>query len=502
MKAILSIDQGTTSTRALIVDAQARVRAIAQTELAQHYPQSGWVEHDPDAIWRDVVSVAREALAKADSLGLDVSAIGVTNQRETFVVWDRVTGEALHPAIVWQDRRGADLCRQLESQGLEPEVTERTGLLLDSYFSASKLAWLLDTLPDARRRAERGELAFGTIDSFLVWRLTGGAVHATDPTNAARTLLFDIRSLQWCPDLCRMFGVPMPLLPEVRSNDALFGVCDAAVLGRGLPITGMAGDQQAALVGQRCLSSGDTKITYGTGAFALMNTGDQICRSRHRLLSTVGVQAEGRTCYALEGSIFVAGAGVKWLRDGLGILSDAAQSEKMASSLPGNGGVYLVPAFVGLGSPHWDPDARAAITGLTLDATAAHVARAALEAVVYQSCELIATMRGDSGLTSSRMRVDGGMAANDWLCQFLADMLGLGVQRPSCVETTALGAAFLAGVGSGVWSSLRDVPAGEGADTEFGCAMPDDQRIELLAGWHRAVAQVRHRAPTPGDDHQ
>lgn len=501
MKAILSIDQGTTSTRALIVDAQAQVRAMAQIELAQHYPQSGWVEHDPDAIWRDVVSTTREALAKADALGLDVTAIGITNQRETFVLWDRTTGKTLHPAIVWQDRRGADLCRQLKSDGLEPEVTERTGLLLDSYFSASKLAWLLDTLPDARRRAERGELAFGTIDSFLLWRLTGGAVHATDPTNAARTLLFDIRTLQWCPDLCRLFRVATSLLPDVRSNDALFGLSDAAILGRALPITGMAGDQQAALVGQRCLAPGDTKITYGTGAFALMNTGSQICRSRHRLLSTVGVQAEGRTCYALEGSIFVAGAGIKWLRDGLGILSDAAQSENMASSVPDNGGVYLVPAFVGLGSPHWDPDARAAITGLTLDATAAHVVRAALEAVVYQSCELISTMQDDSALCASLLRIDGGMAANDWLCQYLADMLGLGVQRPSCVETTALGAAFLAGVGAGLWSSLRDVPASVSADTRFECAMSDGQRTALLAGWHRAVAQARHRPTRPEIDH-
>lgn len=498
MKAILAIDQGTTSSRALIVDEAASVRAMAQVELPQSYPQSGWVEHDPETIWRDVVATARAALDKADGLGLTVTAIGITNQRETFVLWDRATGAALHPAIVWQDRRGADRCRALVAQGLEAEVTQRTGLLLDSYFSASKLAWLLDHLPDARARAERGELAFGTIDSFLLWRLTGGAVHATDPTNAARTLLYDIRTLDWSPQLCAMFGVPMALLPQVRANDALFGTSDAAVLGRALPITGMAGDQQAALVGQGCLDPGDAKITYGTGAFALMNTGGRICESSHRLLATVGFQAEGRTCYALEGSIFVAGAGVKWLRDRLGLIGDAGESERLARDLPDNGGVYLVPAFVGLGAPHWDPDARAILTGLTLDSGAAHIVRAALEAVAYQSADLVAAMGSDSALMPAAIHVDGGMTANDWLCQFLADMLGVAVRRPASVETTAMGAAHLAGVGAGLWPSLRAVPVAETGTAQFAPRMAADARAALIAGWHRAVAQARSPAkPAP-----
>ena len=493
MKAILSIDQGTTSTRALIIDVEMRVRAMAQVELPQSYPRSGWVEHDPETIWQDVVATAREVLDKAKGLGLDVVAIGITNQRETFVVWDRATGKACHPAIVWQDRRGAALCRDLAADGLEPDVTNRTGLVLDSYFSASKLAWLLDAVPEARRLARSGQLAFGTIDSYLLWRLTGGTVHATDATNAARTLLFDIRSMEWCPELCRIFDIPLQILPEVRSNDALFGRCEPAILGKGLPITGMAGDQQAAMIGQGCLTAGRTKITYGTGGFALMNTGGNICRSSHRLLSTVGFQAEGRTCYALEGSIFTAGAAVQWLRDGLGIIGSAAQTEAMASGIPDNGGVYLVPAFVGLGSPHWDSEARAIISGLTLGSTAAHIVRAALEAVAYQSCELVSIMTKDSGLAADVVQVDGGMAANGWLCQFLADMLGVAVRRPADVETTALGAAVLAGVGAGVWSSFSDLPAGLNEDVRYEPGIGQDRRDILFAGWRNAVERARYR---------
>lgn len=493
MKAILAIDQGTTSTRALIIDAEARIRVTAQVELPQIYPQPGWVEHDAGTIWRDAVATAREALAKAESQGLDVVAVGITNQRETFVLWDRATGDPLHHAIVWQDRRGAELCRDMIAGGLESEVTERTGLLLDSYFSASKLAWLLDAMPEARRLAESGQLAFGTIDSYLLWKLTGGSVHATDPTNAARTLLFDIRMMQWCPQLCEIFNVPPQILPEVRSNDALFGHCDAQILGKALPVTGMAGDQQAALVGLGCLDAGCTKITYGTGGFALMNTGDTIARSSHRLLSTVGFQVEGRTCYALEGSIFVAGAGVRWLRDGLGIIADAAQSEAMASNLADNGGVYFVPAFVGLGAPHWDPDARAIISGLTFGSSAAHLVRAALEAVAYQSRELVAMLERDSNLPAEMVQVDGGMAVNNWLCQFLADMLGRAARRPLSVEATAMGAAYLSGVGVGMWSSLAEVCTMSAPGVLFQPVMEQDRRDLLFEGWRKAVEQARHR---------
>jgi glycerol kinase len=493
MKAILAIDQGTTSTRALIIDSEAKIRATAQVELPQIYPQPGWVEHDVETIWRDVVATAREALAKAESHGLDVVAVGITNQRETFVIWDRITGKPLHHAIVWQDRRGAKLCRDLIADGIESEVTERSGLLLDSYFSASKIAWLLDAVPEARRLAESGRLAFGTIDSYLLWQLTGGSVHATDPTNAARTLLFDIHAMCWCPELCRIFNVPPQILPAVRSNDALFGHCDAQILGKALPVTGMAGDQQAALVGLGCLEPGRTKITYGTGGFALMNTGNTIARSSHRLLSTVGFQAEGRTCYALEGSIFVAGAAVRWLRDGLGLIADAAQSEAMASSLADNGGVYLVPAFVGLGAPHWDTDARAIISGLTFDSSAAHLVRAALEAVAYQSRELVAMMESDSGLPAEMVQVDGGMAVNNWLCQFLADMLGRATRRPQSIEATAMGAACLAGIGAGMWSSLAEVRTMPAPGVTFQPTMEHDRRDLLFEGWRTAVEQARYR---------
>ncbi|MFB0873192.1 MULTISPECIES: glycerol kinase GlpK [unclassified Sphingobium] len=491
MKAILAIDQGTTSTRALIVDEAAQVRVTSQVELPQYYPQSGWVEHDAEIIWRDTLATARGAIDRAKALGLDVAAIGITNQRETFLLWDRETGTPLHRAIVWQDRRGADLCRAMAADGLEPEISERTGLLLDSYFSATKLAWLLDAVPDARALAGQGRIAFGTIDSFLLWRLTGGAVHATDPTNASRTLLFDIRAMAWCPDLCRMFGVPMQILPEVRPNDAFFGTSDPSLLGRALPITGMAGDQQAALIGQRCLRAGDAKITYGTGGFALMNTGETICRSAHRLLATVGFQAEGRTCYALEGAIFVAGAAIQWLRDSLGVVAHAGDSEAIARSLTDNGGVYFVPAFVGLGSPHWDADARGLITGLSLGATSAHLVRAALEAVAYQSRELVDTMARDSGLAASMMRVDGGMTANGWLCQFLADMLGLPVHRPAGIETTALGAAFLAGVGAGLWSGLDAIPTDGKDEARFAPSMGEAERTRLFGQWADAVDRAR-----------
>lgn len=492
MKAVLAIDQGTTSVRALIVNEQGGIAASAQIELPQSYPRPGWVEHDPETIWRDVVATARHALEQAEALGLDVVTIGITNQRETFVVWDRATGKAVHPAIVWQDRRGGDLCERLIAEGAEADVSERSGLLLDSYFSASKLAWLLENDAQVRRDAQAGKLAFGTIDSYLLWRLTGGRVHATDPSNASRTLLFDIMRMEWSADLCALFGVPQALLPKVMDNDALFGTCDASILGKALPITGMAGDQQAALIGQGCLNPGRIKITYGTGAFALMHTGEKICRSQHRLLSTVAYRAEGRSCYALEGSIFVAGAGVQWLRDRLGIVASAAETEALARSIPDNDGVYFVPAFVGLGTPHWDSQARAVISGMTLGTGVAHIARAMLEAVAYQSEELIATMRKDSGLHADLIRIDGGMTQNAWLCQFLADVLTTRITRPANVESTALGAAFLAGSAVGLWPSLARTPYFSEQDTMLEPALANDERARLISGWRDAVAKARH----------
>lgn len=491
MKAVLAIDQGTTSTRALIVDAQGRIAACAQIELPQSYPRPGWVEHDPETIWRDVVATARQALDEADAQGLEVTAIGIANQRETFVLWDRSTGKAVHPAIVWQDRRGAELCDRLVRDGAEAQVSAISGLLLDSYFSASKLAFLLDTEPGLRQRAQAGEIAFGTIDCFLLWRLTGGRAHCTDPTNAARTLLFDITRMDWSDDLCRLFGVPRAMLPEVLANDALFGTTDASILGRPIQVAGMAGDQQAALIGQQCLSPGRIKITYGTGAFGLMHTGEVICRSRHRLLSTVAYRAGGRTQYALEGSIFVAGAGVQWLRDQMGIVATAAETEVLARSLPGNDGVYMVPAFAGLGTPYWDSTARALLCGMTLGTGAAHVARALLEAVAYQSNDLVGTMTADSGLQTDLIRIDGGMAQNDWLCQFLADILAMPVSRPANIEATALGAAFLAGTCMGIWPSLAQAPVAGQKDADFAPLLPPSDRAHLLNGWRDAVARAR-----------
>jgi glycerol kinase len=490
MKAVLAIDQGTTSTRSLLIDETTAVRAAFRVELVQSYLAAGWVEHDPEAIWRDVVSTARDALDKAVGLGLDVAAIGIANQRETCVLWDRESGQPIHPAIVWQDRRGADLCQRFIDDGLEPEVRNKTGLLLDSYFTASKLAWLLDTIPSARDLAERGRLAFGTIDCFLLWRLTGGKVHATDATNASRTLLFDIGKMAWCPELCRMFAIPMQILPQVRENDALFGMSDRHVLGVSLPVTGMVGDQQAALIGQGCLGRGDAKITLGTGGFAMQNTGSHICHSEHRMLATVACYSAGVAHYAMEGAFFVAGAGVKWTRDKLGLVASSAETEVMARSLPDNEGVYLVPAFVGLGAPHWNPTARAMLTGMTFGTGPEHIVRAALECVAYQAADLLNAMTLDSGLTFDALKVDGGMVANDWLCQFLADILDMSILRPANIETTALGAAFLAGTGAGIWSALPDATSRVPLDRHFVPTMAMTERNRLLSGWHDAVRHV------------
>ena len=488
---LLAIDQGTTSSRAIVFDADGSVRTVAQREFAQHFPAGGWVEHDPEEIWSATLAVTREALAAA---GGAVAAIGITNQRETTVVWDRASGAPIHRAIVWQDRRTAAKCRALRDAGHESAVSEKTGLLLDPYFSATKLAWILDHVDGARDRAAAGELAFGTIDTFLIWRLTGGRVHATDATNASRTLLFDIHTQQWDSELLRLFDVPRSVLPEVRDSAADFGTASVRVLGRAIPIAGVAGDQQAATVGQACFRPGMMKSTYGTGCFAVMNTGAEAVRSRNRLLTTVAWRLEGRPTYALEGSIFVAGAAVQWLRDGLRVIEDAAQTEALAASLPEVGGVYLVPAFTGLGAPHWDPDARGAIYGLTRDAGPAHLARAALESVCFQTRDLIAAMEADRGAAIDRLRVDGGMVGNGWLLQALADIVGVTVERPRNAETTALGAAYLAGLQAGVFRSVDDIGERWARDAECTPRMADRERERMVRGWESAVARtLEHR---------
>lgn len=487
---VLVIDQGTTSTRSVLFDGQARRMAIAQTEFAQHYPAHGWVEHDPEDIWRDALATAREAIEKGGVQPGDIAAIGITNQRETAVIWDRATGQPIHNAIVWQDRRGAEMCAKLRADGAEELVRSRTGLLIDPYFSATKIAWMLDNVPGARARAERGELAFGTIDSFLLWRLTGGNVHATDVTNASRTMLFDIHKGEWDRNLLELFGVPAGVLPEVMDNSCVFGCTATEHFGVSIPIAGMAGDQQAALFGQACFDRGAAKSTYGTGCFMLLNTGAEAIKSKHRLLTTPAYRLNGETTYALEGSIFVAGAAIKWLRDGLGIITHASQTNDMATQVPNSHGVYMVPAFVGLGAPHWDPAARGSIHGLTLDSSAAHLARAALEAVAYQTLDLAEAMVADGGSRPERLRVDGGMAANDWLCGFLADLTGMAVERPGDLETTARGAAFHAGLATGVWSGLDELAGLWSREQLFEPTMDDEVRAPLVAGWRDAVRRT------------
>jgi glycerol kinase len=487
---VLAIDQGTTSTRAIVFDDAAHPIASSQCEFAQHYPQPGWVEHDPEDIWRDTVKTARGAIEEAKIAASAIAGIGITNQRETVVVWDRATGKALHNAIVWQDRRTAKLCAEMKADGVEADLRARTGLLIDPYFSATKLAWVLDNVDGARARAERGELAFGTIDSFLLWRLTGGKVHATDVTNAGRTLLYNIREQRWDEELCRLFRIPAALLPEVHDNAHIFGTTTKDLFGVEIPIAGMAGDQQAALFGQACFETGMAKSTYGTGCFMLLNTGAEALDSQNRLLTTPAYRLDGKMTYALEGSIFVAGAAIKWLRDGIGVITHARETNDMATQVPNNHGVYMVPAFVGLGAPHWEPDARGAIFGLTLGATQAHLARAALEAVAYQTMDLAQAMVSDGGAVPAKLRVDGGMAANDWLCQFLADMLDASVERPVHLETTALGAAFHAGLATGVWPDLAALARTWTQGELFTPKMNKADRSSLISGWHDAVRRT------------
>ncbi|MGH7474792.1 MAG: glycerol kinase GlpK [Longimicrobiales bacterium] len=491
MDAILAIDQGTTGTTCLVVGVDGAVHGRGYSEFRQHFPRPGWVEHDAEEIWSVTQRVAREAVEQARSVGARTRGIGITNQRETVVLWDRATGRPVHPAIVWQDRRTAARCRALNEGGHEADIRSRTGLVIDPYFSATKLEWLLENVPDARRRAETGELAAGTIDSWLIWKLTGGAVHATDPTNASRTLLFDIDALDWSEPLLDLFGVPESILPEVRPSAGVFGEVAASVIGEPLPVAGVAGDQQAALFGQGCWQTGLAKNTYGTGAFLLLHTGAQRVESRHGLLTTVACDVNGGAAYALEGAIFIAGAAVQWLRDGLGIIERANETAALASQLESNDGVYFVPAFVGLGAPHWEPEARGTIVGLTRGTTRAHLARAALEAMAYSTREVLHAMEQDSGVAARELRVDGGAAANDWLMQFQSDITGLGVRRPTVLETTALGAAGLAGIAVGVWRDGDAFLGSRAAPDRFEPVMPAGERECLAAGWQRAVTAAR-----------
>jgi glycerol kinase len=487
---ILAIDQGTTSTRALIFDAEARPLAQAQREIAQHYPEPGWVEHDAEEIWRSVLETGRAVLAERRLRPRDIAAIGITNQRETTLLWERRGGRPIARAIVWQDRRTSRTCAELAAAGHGDLVAARTGLVIDPYFSATKIAWLLDHLPGARAAAERGELAFGTIDCFLLWRLTGGAVHATDATNAARTLLFDIHRQDWDDELLALFRVPRALLPEVRDNAAAFGGSDTAHFGAPIAIAGMAGDQQAATIGQACFAPGMIKSTYGTGCFAVLNTGAQVLASRHRLLTTLAYRLEGRATYALEGSIFVAGAAVQWLRDGLKLIQRADETEALARAADPARRVYVVPAFTGLGAPYWDAEARGAVFGLTRDVGRAELVRATLEAACYQTRDLIEAMQAD-GATPASLRVDGGMVVNDWFAQCLADTLGLPVERPRFTETTVLGAAALAGLGVGLYPSLDALAGTWQRNALFEPRLAADEREAGYAGWRDAVSRMR-----------
>jgi glycerol kinase len=489
---VLAIDQGTTSTRAILFDGQMKVVGSGQQEFTQHYPASGWVEHDPEEIWASVVATVKAALKKAGREASEVAAIGITNQRETVVIWDRATGKPIHNAIVWQDRRTAPLCQKLKKQGLEKKFTRKTGLLLDPYFSGTKIAWMLDKVKGARKRAEKGELLAGTIDSFLIWRLTGGKVHATDATNASRTLVYNIEKNAWDDELLGILNIPQRMLPEVKDCADDYGITEKSLFGAEIRILGVAGDQHAATIGQACFEPGMMKSTYGTGCFALLNTGTDLVRSKNRLLTTIAYRLNGKTTYALEGSIFIAGAAVQWLRDGIKVIGKAEQSGKLAAEADPTQNVYLVPAFVGLGAPHWDAEARGAIFGLTRNSGPAEFARAALEAVAYQTRDLLDAMRKDWKGTSAKtvLRVDGGMVASDWTMQRLADILDAPVDRPTILETTALGAAWLAGSKAGVWPKAREFAKSWALERRFQPEMDASTRSAKLAGWRDAVCRT------------
>lgn len=487
MKYIMALDQGTTSSRCIIFDHSGAMLASAQKEFAQHYPKPGWVEHDAAEIWETTLEVARGAMAKAGLSAADIAAIGITNQRETTVVWDKETGAPVCPAIVWQCRRTAPMADALAASGWAEKIRQRTGLVPDAYFSGTKLSWILDKIPGARRGAEEGRLLFGTIDSWLIWNLTGGRAHVTDVTNASRTMLFDIRRLRWDPELLELFGIPEQMLPKVQPSSCIYGETEPALLGGKIPVAGAAGDQQSALFGQCCFEAGDVKNTYGTGCFLLMHTGSEPVFSKNGLITTIAASGPGRIRYALEGSVFTAGAAVQWLRDELKLIPDAAASEAEARSVADTGGVYVVPAFTGLGAPYWNQYARGTITGITRGFTRAQLVRATLESIAYQTCDICRAMESDAGVELTRLRVDGGASANDLLMQFQSDLLGAEVLRPACIETTALGAAYLAGLAVGYWKDTADIKQNRQTGRVFLPEMRDATRAKLLKGWNRAL---------------
>jgi glycerol kinase len=484
---ILAFDQGTTSSRAILFDRKGQIVSLAQKEFTQHFPEPGWVEHDAAEIWSTQLGVAVEAITKAGLTAENIAAIGITNQRETTIVWDRLTGKPVYNAIVWQDRRTAAYCDELRARGLESTIREKTGLVIDAYFSGTKLRWILDHVPGARDKANRGELCFGTVDSWLTWNLTRGQVHATDVSNASRTMLCNINTLQWDEELLQLLDIPSSVLPEIRSSSEVYGHTQNILTAHHIPVAGIAGDQQAALFGQMCIHPGMVKNTYGTGCFMLMNTGEKPVTSRHNLLSTVAWQVNGITQYALEGSVFIAGAAVQWLRDGLGIIKTSKDVEALASSVADSDGVYLVPAFAGLGAPYWNAYARGTITGISRGTTAAHIARAAVESIAYQSMDVLNAMEADAGIAIKELRVDGGATANNALMQFQSDLLNCKVVRPQVTETTALGAAYLAGLAVGYWESLEEIQDQWQVDREFTSTMDDTERERFTKGWKRAV---------------
>ena len=488
-KYVLALDQGTTSSRAILFDRDGATRASANLEFKQYYPKPGWVEHDAEEIWQSQRAVAEQVLAEAKAGPEDVAALGITNQRETVVLWDRATGEPIYHAIVWQCRRTAALCDRLRAEGYDKVLRSKTGLMTDAYFSGTKIAWLLENVPGIRARAKRGELAAGTIDSWLIWKLSGGRVHATDVSNASRTLVFNINSLEWDDEILKHFGIPRALLPEVKESSG--AIAETEIFGGRIPIAGVAGDQQASLFGHQCFTKGSAKNTYGTGLFLLMNAGEEIPRSDSGLVATVGWGRNGRTTYALEGSVFIAGAALQWLRDEMGLIQDASDSEGMAQAVPDAGGVYFVPAFVGLGAPHWDAYARGTIVGLTRGSNRNHLVRAALESIAYQTREVVEAMARDTGARPEALRVDGGGARNDFLCQFQADILGIPVERPVTTESTALGAAYLAGLATGFWKDEKELAAQRKIARTFEPAMAISRRNELSEGWLKAVERAK-----------
>lgn len=491
-RCILALDQGTTSSRAIVFNADGTIRSVAQKEFAQHFPKPGWVEHDAEEIWTTQLAVAKSALKKAGLKASDIAGIGITNQRETTVLWNRKTGKPIHNAIVWQDRRTADLCAKLRKSEHAPEFRARTGLVIDAYFSGTKIAWMLNHVPEAKKLAKTGDLCFGTIDSWLLWKLTGGHVHATDVSNASRTMICDIHRVQWDDDLLKALKIPRSVLPEIRGSSEVYGETTASLFGSPIPIAGIAGDQQAALFGQVCHKPGMVKNTYGTGCFMLMNTGTKPKGSSRNLLTTIAWQRNGTVEYALEGSVFIAGAVVQWLRDGLGVIRSSSEVETLAASVPDNGGVFLVPAFAGLGAPHWDPHARGLVAGLTRGSTSGHLARAALESIAFQVADVLDAMKADSGIRITSLRVDGGAAVNNMLMQFQADLLGVPVVRPKVFETTALGAAWLAGLATGVWKDLTDLNTQWQVDRTFEPSMKKRDVDTLRAGWNKALERSKN----------